>query len=208
MTVDFIQRKAAKKGWRKKAKIENNGETREIRERKRRGKRRLCQGMCYKDPSSQITVEDKLEGWENNSQDQDQEDDEDKVDEVDNDERRGSHAQTSPSNVIKLSTSISLMSPQGNQGTKIVAKKAVRKSPLAAGGRKEASRVVPPTLSSFDPTVAQSMVFLGHEEPTPIQEQCWPVCCEGKDVLGVAQPGSGKTLAYLLPALARFKVGR
>ena len=39
------------------------------------------------------------------------------------------------------------------------------------------------------------------EKCTPIQEQCIPVILEGKDVLGVAQTGTGKTAAYLLPVL-------
>ena len=41
---------------------------------------------------------------------------------------------------------------------------------------------------------------LGHKGTTPIQRECWPLCCSGRDVLGIAPPGSGKTLAYLLPA--------
>lgn len=31
--------------------------------------------------------------------------------------------------------------------------------------------------------------------------RCWPVCLEGRDVQAVAEPGSGKTLGYLLPAI-------
>ena len=42
---------------------------------------------------------------------------------------------------------------------------------------------------------------LGHKGVTPIQRECWPHCCAGRDLLGVAPPGSGKTLAYLLPAV-------
>lgn len=37
--------------------------------------------------------------------------------------------------------------------------------------------------------------------PTPIQEQAFPIVMSGKDVLGIAQTGTGKTLAYLLPIL-------
>ena len=42
---------------------------------------------------------------------------------------------------------------------------------------------------------------LGHKGSTPIQRECWPHACAGRDLLGVAPPGSGKTLAYLLPAV-------
>jgi ATP-dependent RNA helicase DDX5/DBP2 len=34
-----------------------------------------------------------------------------------------------------------------------------------------------------------------------VQRECWPPACVGRDVLGIAPPGSGKTLAYLLPAV-------
>ena len=36
-------------------------------------------------------------------------------------------------------------------------------------------------------------------EPTPIQEKCFPRISSGADVIGVAQTGTGKTFAYLLP---------
>ena len=40
--------------------------------------------------------------------------------------------------------------------------------------------------------------------PTPIQEKAFPVVMSGKDVIGIAQTGTGKTLAYLLPILRQF----
>ena len=40
---------------------------------------------------------------------------------------------------------------------------------------------------------------LGYEKPTPIQEQGIPVVLEGKDLLGCAQTGTGKTAAFALP---------
>lgn len=42
---------------------------------------------------------------------------------------------------------------------------------------------------------------------TPIQEQCIPPILEGRDLLGVAQTGTGKTAAYLLPILSRLDYG-
>ncbi len=42
---------------------------------------------------------------------------------------------------------------------------------------------------------------MGFEEPTPIQEQAIPPVMEGKDLIGCAQTGTGKTAAYLLPML-------
>ncbi len=42
---------------------------------------------------------------------------------------------------------------------------------------------------------------LGYETPTPIQEQAFPIVMSGKDLIGVAQTGTGKTIAYMLPLL-------
>ncbi len=42
---------------------------------------------------------------------------------------------------------------------------------------------------------------LGFDTPTPIQAQSFPVIMSGKDMVGIAQTGTGKTLAYLLPIL-------
>jgi ATP-dependent RNA helicase RhlE len=42
---------------------------------------------------------------------------------------------------------------------------------------------------------------LGLETPTPIQEHAFPVIMSGRDAIGIAQTGTGKTLAYLLPIL-------
>jgi len=42
---------------------------------------------------------------------------------------------------------------------------------------------------------------LGFQEATPIQKQAFPVVMSGKDVVGIAQTGTGKTFAYLLPLL-------
>ena len=42
---------------------------------------------------------------------------------------------------------------------------------------------------------------------TPVQEKCIPEILEGHDVLGVAQTGTGKTAAYLLPVLSKLDDG-
>lgn len=46
---------------------------------------------------------------------------------------------------------------------------------------------------------------LGFQSPTSIQEQAFNVVLSGKDVLGIAQTGTGKTLAYMLPILEEHK---
>jgi ATP-dependent RNA helicase RhlE len=48
---------------------------------------------------------------------------------------------------------------------------------------------------------------LGWTEPTPIQVKAIPTISEGRDVVGIAQTGTGKTGAFLLPALERMEGG-
>lgn len=45
----------------------------------------------------------------------------------------------------------------------------------------------------------------GFEQPTPVQEQAFPVIRSGKDMIGIAQTGTGKTLAYLMPILMKLQ---
>ena len=47
----------------------------------------------------------------------------------------------------------------------------------------------------------------GYTSPTPIQEQAIPVALEGRDVLGLAQTGTGKTAGFMLPILERLITG-
>ncbi|AUS07381.1 DEAD/DEAH box helicase [Pseudotamlana carrageenivorans] len=49
---------------------------------------------------------------------------------------------------------------------------------------------------------------LGFTTPTPIQEQAFNVVASGKDVIGIAQTGTGKTFAYMLPILKNLKYSR
>jgi ATP-dependent RNA helicase DeaD len=52
--------------------------------------------------------------------------------------------------------------------------------------------------------VLQAIQALGYEAPTPIQAQCIPHLLEGRDLLGQAQTGTGKTAAFALPLLCRI----
>jgi superfamily II DNA/RNA helicase len=45
---------------------------------------------------------------------------------------------------------------------------------------------------------------MGFNSPTPIQAQAIPIALEGKDLIGTAQTGTGKTAAFLIPTLARL----
>lgn len=54
------------------------------------------------------------------------------------------------------------------------------------------------------PPILKSLADLGYEKPTPIQEQAIPPLMEGRDLLGCAQTGTGKTAAFAIPILQRI----
>ncbi|XP_031637744.1 probable ATP-dependent RNA helicase DDX43 [Contarinia nasturtii] len=51
------------------------------------------------------------------------------------------------------------------------------------------------------PDLMEQIANQGFEKPSPIQSQAWPVLLKGEDLIGIAQTGTGKTLAFLLPAM-------
>ncbi|XP_011637060.1 probable ATP-dependent RNA helicase DDX43 [Pogonomyrmex barbatus] len=51
------------------------------------------------------------------------------------------------------------------------------------------------------PDILKEIRKQGFEKPSPIQCQAWPILLNGQDLIGIAQTGTGKTLAFLLPAL-------
>jgi ATP-dependent RNA helicase RhlE len=53
--------------------------------------------------------------------------------------------------------------------------------------------------------VLQALDLKGYSTPTPIQEQAIPPVLEGRDLLGIAQTGTGKTAAFMLPAIDRLR---
>ena len=55
--------------------------------------------------------------------------------------------------------------------------------------------------------ILDALYDMHFEEMTPIQEKCIPEILDGRDVLGVAQTGTGKTAAYLLPILSMLDDG-
>ncbi|XP_003342337.1 probable ATP-dependent RNA helicase DDX53 [Monodelphis domestica] len=49
------------------------------------------------------------------------------------------------------------------------------------------------------PEVMENIRKVGFSKPTPIQSQAWPIILKGIDLISIAQTGTGKTLAYLMP---------
>src|SRR5215469_8216631 len=54
------------------------------------------------------------------------------------------------------------------------------------------------------PHLQQGIKELGYQEPTPIQRGTIPEAVGGRDLIGTAQTGTGKTAAFLLPILERL----
>jgi len=60
---------------------------------------------------------------------------------------------------------------------------------------------------SFDRRITAGVKSVGYTIPTPIQQKAIPVILQGRDVLGLAQTGTGKTAAFVLPILQRLSQG-
>ncbi|WP_374514438.1 DEAD/DEAH box helicase [Brevundimonas sp.] len=60
----------------------------------------------------------------------------------------------------------------------------------------------------LSPTTLQAVADTGYTTATPIQAQAIPVALAGRDVLGIAQTGTGKTAAFTLPMVDRLSSGR
>lgn len=59
----------------------------------------------------------------------------------------------------------------------------------------------------FDRRIAAGIKSMGYTTPTPIQQQAIPMVLKGRDVMGLAQTGTGKTAAFILPILQRLTTG-
>ena len=60
----------------------------------------------------------------------------------------------------------------------------------------------------LNPKTLQAIADVGYETPTPIQEQAVPLLLAGRDVIALAQTGSGKTASFILPLLDKLTRGR
>ena len=60
---------------------------------------------------------------------------------------------------------------------------------------------------NLHPSIMDGVRMLGYSIPTPIQSQAIPPILQGRDVIGLAQTGTGKTAAFVLPILQRLQEG-
>ena len=60
----------------------------------------------------------------------------------------------------------------------------------------------------LSPKVQAAITAAGYSTPTPIQAAAIPVAVTGRDILGIAQTGTGKTASFVLPMITRLETGR
>lgn len=63
------------------------------------------------------------------------------------------------------------------------------------------------TTLGLNPSLLETLEDIGYREPTPIQTQVIPLVLRGRDILGAAQTGTGKTAAFALPILHKLSSG-
>ncbi len=70
--------------------------------------------------------------------------------------------------------------------------------------------VTPATFASLglSAEILKSIAEIGFEHPTPIQAEVLPLALQGKDIIGLAQTGSGKTAAFVLPLAEKLRHGQ
>ena len=55
-------------------------------------------------------------------------------------------------------------------------------------------------------SLLKTLTEIGYESPSPIQAACIPVLLDGRDIIGMAQTGTGKTAAFALPLMEQIDV--
>jgi len=63
------------------------------------------------------------------------------------------------------------------------------------------------TKFNFNPKITAGIQACNYKTPTPIQEEAIPAILDGRDIMGLAQTGTGKTAAFVLPILQRMQNG-
>ena len=60
------------------------------------------------------------------------------------------------------------------------------------------------SIFGLSPKILEAIEAQGYSEPTPIQKKSIPIVLDGKDLMGAAQTGTGKTAGFTLPILERL----
>ncbi|KAI8472547.1 MAG: hypothetical protein J3K34DRAFT_519592, partial [Monoraphidium minutum] len=220
MGQDYNARKTAKRGRKRMARDGAPGDGVAKRVRKKNQPRRLCRGVCFQQPA--LTEEDRdWDGREGGGSD-------DEWDLGGGGGGGGAAPGGAAAAAAAASTGFTVV-PAGARGNKRgpehdeggddgdeaairCTRRGSRKraaSDAAAAAAKRAAVKMTTSVRLLDPAALDAHAARGVHgrawlsEPTPVQAAAWPPACGGADVQAVAEPGSGKTLGYLIPALQR-----
>lgn len=96
--------------------------------------------------------------------------------------------------------------PNRMQGSTISVHQLINQVNDDSGSVKAPQHIIKNQFDDFklDPRLKNNIKDKGYITPTPIQDQAIPVALEGKDVIGLANTGTGKTAAFLLPILNKM----
>jgi len=61
-------------------------------------------------------------------------------------------------------------------------------------------------MTGFGPMLVKAIARKGYKNPTPIQRKTIPPIMDGRDVVGMARTGSGKTACFVLPMIEKLKI--
>src|SRR6201998_4559174 len=82
----------------------------------------------------------------------------------------------------------------------------VEASPMSSPSSDSAPAAAGFSALALTPEVLRALADVGYESPSPIQAATIPILLEGRDVLGQAQTGTGKTAAFALPVLDQIDI--
>lgn len=83
-------------------------------------------------------------------------------------------------------------------------KEFLRQNDIVVKGRDAPGPYITLEECSWPPEIVEKLEKQNITAPTPIQAQTWPIVLHERDLVGIAQTGSGKTLGYILPAFVKL----
>lgn len=105
----------------------------------------------------------------------------------------------------KLEKNFFVETPEYKKVTDKEVKEFLKKSEINVFGDNVPKPFLTFTSAGFPDDIEKQLTNLGFKAPTSIQSQAWPICLKGKDVIALAETGSGKTLGFLIPAIIHLR---
>jgi ATP-dependent RNA helicase DDX27 len=129
--------------------------------------------------------------------------------ELESDPRDDENEKGSDDQFIASSSGIHPMDDEESESEEEDPVEAQRKAAFFAPEEKLSSKNAPPGATSFldmslSRPILKGLTAIGFDDPTPIQQKTIPIGLMGKDVVGGAVTGSGKTAAFIIPILERL----